>query len=64
MCPPIGLRIVASTATMRKLRIVIIDAKGGFIQTGPAEREVYVIPPYESKHIFYDCYWRKLSMDS
>lgn len=50
MCPPIGIRIVSSTATIRKWRVVRADAETAFLQTGPAARDVYVIPPRESTH--------------
>lgn len=55
MCPPIGIQIISSTATLRKMRIVRIDAEGAFLHTVPAEREVYVIPPYEFKLAFQYC---------
>lgn len=48
MCPPIGIRIISTVATVRKWRIIRADAKTSFLQTGPAGREVYVIPPAES----------------
>ena len=48
MCPPLGIRIISTTATVRGWRIVRADAKSAFLQTGPAERLVYVRPPAES----------------
>ena len=50
MCPPLGIRVVLSTAALLKWRIIKIDVKSAFLQTGPAERQIYVIPPRESSH--------------
>ena len=36
MCPPLGIRIISTTATVRGWRIVRADAKSAFLQTGPA----------------------------
>lgn len=49
ICPPIGIRVVLSVALLRKWRIVKADAKSAFLQTGPADRDIYVVPPRESK---------------
>lgn len=48
MCPPLGFRIIASLASIRKWRLSKIDVKTAFLQTGQAERDVYVVPPTES----------------
>lgn len=50
MCKSICIRIVASAATMRKFRIVIMDAKCAFRQTGLAQCDGYVKQSYTSKH--------------
>ena len=46
-CPPVGIRIVCSTATVKKWPVVKIDFKTSFLQTGSATRDVYMIPPRE-----------------
>lgn len=38
-----------SVASLRKWRVVKADAKSAFLQTGPAGRDVSVVPPRESK---------------
>lgn len=48
MCSPTGLRLVLMLAALNKWRIVKADVKNAFLQTGLAERDVYVIPPKES----------------
>lgn len=48
MCSPVGMRILLSTATKQKWRLTKLDVKTAFLQTGQAERDVYVIPPRES----------------
>lgn len=45
MCPPLGIRVVSSTATIRKWRCVCTDAERAFMQTGQSQRDVYVYPP-------------------
>lgn len=57
MCPPIVIRIVASTANIRELRIVRIGTNGAFLQTGPEQRDVYVISPNESKSKYRNVLW-------
>ena len=42
MCPPLGIRVMNIIATQRKWRIVRVDADSAFLQTGPAQRKVYV----------------------
>lgn len=41
---------IVVTWTIRKWCIVIIDAKSGFLQTDPAQSDVYLIPPYASRY--------------
>lgn len=48
MCPLLGIRVVSSTATIRRRRCVCTDAEAAFMQTGKSSRDVYVIPPIES----------------
>ena len=52
MCDPTGVRVLISNATVRKWRISKVDVKSAFLQTGPAERSVYVIPPLVSEDRF------------
>ena len=47
-CPPTGLRIVESIASLMKWQVHNADAKSAFLQTGAAGRDVYVKPPKES----------------
>lgn len=47
MCSPIGIRIVLSVTSYRGWRIVRVDVKTAFLQTGPAIRVVYMIPTAE-----------------
>lgn len=49
MCRPLGIRVVSSTATVRKWQCVRTDTEAEFMQTGQSTRDVYVIPPYESR---------------
>lgn len=48
MCAPTFVRILLSLSTMFKWRLTKIDVKSAFLQTGSAERDVYVRPPHES----------------
>ena len=50
MCSPTGLKIVLMTAAIFKWKLVKADVKNAFLQTGLAERDVYVIPPRESSN--------------
>lgn len=50
MCPPLSIRIVTTTASTRKWRVVRVDAKCAFLQTGPATKIVYVRPPREPQY--------------
>ena len=58
-CPPTGIRIVTSIARIFKWILVKIDFKSAFLQTGKALRDVYVIPPYESRDRQF--YWLLLT---
>ena len=46
-CPPTGLRIVESIASLKGWKIKKADVKAAFLQTGAATRDVYVKPPRE-----------------
>lgn len=48
MCPPLGIRIILSIATIFSWILTAIDVKTAFLQTGQAGRDVYVIPPAKS----------------
>lgn len=48
MCSPSGVRIVLSIASLRGWRLSKADVKSAFLQTGKAQRDVYVVPPRES----------------
>lgn len=47
-CPPTGLRILESIASVHGWRVYKADVSAAFLQTGKAERDVYVRPPRES----------------
>lgn len=49
MCSPIGIRVILTTAAIRKWIITRADVKAAFLKTGTAERDVYVRPPRESR---------------
>lgn len=49
MCAPVGIRIILMVATLNKWKITRADVKSAFLQTGTPSRDVYVIPPRESK---------------
>lgn len=48
-CPPTGIRLLLSIAAIMKWPLSKIDFTSAFLQTGEAQRDVYVIPPRESK---------------
>ena len=52
MCAPMGIRLLISIATIYKWRLTKVDVKSAFLQTGAAERQVFVIPPRESSDRF------------
>ena len=47
-CPPTGLRILESIASLYGWTVYKGDVSAAFLQTGKAERDVYVRPPRES----------------
>lgn len=49
ICPPAGLRIVESVASLFGWNVYKSDVKSAFLQTGNAERQIYVKPPRECK---------------
>lgn len=59
MCPPIGVRVILSNAALRKRRIVKIDVKSAFLQSGPDQPDVHVISPWESS--YHNDLWLLLS---
>ena len=58
-CPPVGIRILLSLATIFSWTLSKIDFKSAFLQT-QAKRDVYVVPPRECK-TRYRHYWLLLS---
>lgn len=48
-CSSSGIRIVKSIATLKGWKIKRGDAKGVFLKTRKAQRDVWMIPPWESK---------------
>lgn len=48
-CPPTGLRILESIASLFGWTLYKADVKAAFLQTGLAQRDVYVRPPRESE---------------
>jgi len=48
-CPPTGIRMLLSIAAIMKWPLSKIDFTSAFLQTGEAQRDVYVIPPRECK---------------
>lgn len=48
MCIPVGMLILISTAALHGWRLHKLYVKSAFLQTGNAERDVYVVPPRES----------------
>lgn len=59
VCPPLGIRILLSIAVLLYWYLVKIDVKSTFLQTGIAERDVYVVPPRECKKRSF--YWLLLT---
>jgi len=54
MCSPVGMRVALSICSIMKWNTAKIDFTSAFLQSGLAEREVYVVPPRESgKRIYY-----------
>lgn len=48
MCAPLDVRIFIFIGTIFKWRLYCVDVKSAFLQTGPAESSVYVIPSQAS----------------
>ena len=48
-CPPTGISILVSIATIMRWLLAKIDFVSAFLQTGDAKRDVYVIPPRECR---------------
>lgn len=59
LCPPIGIRVLLSMANMFKWTLAKSDVKSAFLQTGTAERDIYVVPPRESRKKSF--YWHLLT---
>ena len=59
MCPPSGIRIMLAVASMSLWLITKADVKSAFLQTGQAQRDVYVVPPRESNDRSH--YWLLLT---
>ena len=57
--PLTGIRLLLSMASLRKWRITKMDVESAFLQTGDANRNVYVVPPRESKNRSF--YWLLLT---
>lgn len=54
MCSPVGMRVALSICTMKRWNFAKIDFTSAFLQSGLAERDVYVVPPRESgKRVYY-----------
>lgn len=39
------IRVIVSMVKLLPFRIVLVDIKGAYLQSGPIRRDVYVIPP-------------------
>ena len=48
-CPPTGIRIMTSIATIVQRPISTIDFVRAFLQTGESKRDFYVLPPRECR---------------
>lgn len=49
-CSPVKIQVVLSTASLLQLRIVKLEVKSAFLQTGLVKRQVFGIPPPKSSH--------------
>ena len=58
-CPPTGIRLLLSLACIHKWNLAKIDFTSAFLQTGAANRDVYVVPPRESSDKSH--YWLLLT---
>lgn len=48
-CPPTGLRVLESIVSLHRWKLYKADVTAAFLQTGAADRGVYVRPPTESR---------------
>lgn len=48
ICPPARFRMVACMAVLDRCQLTKLDVKTAFLQTGCAERDVYLTPPNKS----------------
>lgn len=62
MCSPSEVRILLAAAAMRCSWITNANIKPTFLQTGCAQREVYVVPPRENTDRSH--YWLLLTADN
>ena len=58
-CPPTVIRLLLSVASPMKWTVTKIDFKAAFLQTGMAQRDVYVVPRNEIERKNY--YWLLLT---
>lgn len=49
-CPPTGIRVLLSIASLLQWPLAKVDFTSAYLQTGPALRDVYVIPPRECRN--------------
>lgn len=56
MWSPVCTKIILSTAALERLRLLKLDVKTAFLQTGKDDRDVYILPPRESSKR-YRCVW-------
>eukprot|EP00178_Gracilaria_changii_P016074 TRINITY_DN453_c0_g1_i1.p1 TRINITY_DN453_c0_g1~~TRINITY_DN453_c0_g1_i1.p1 ORF type:complete len:311 (-),score=40.62 TRINITY_DN453_c0_g1_i1:1250-2182(-) len=59
VCPPLDFRTLLSFVSLFRWTLVKIDVKSAFLQTGCAERDIYVVRPKESKNKSF--YWLLLT---
>ena len=58
-CSPLGIRVLQSIAVIKKWFLTKVDILSAFLQSGPAERDVYVVPPRECSDRWF--YWLLLT---
>ena len=58
-CSPLGIRILLSAVVVKKWHLTKIHITRAFLQTGSAQRDVYVIPPRECSN--REFYWLLLA---
>ena len=56
---PLGIRILLSIAFIKKWYLTKVDIFSAFLQSGPAQRDVYVVPPRECADRWF--YWLLLT---